>query len=136
MHGGSVSVVLAALTEVYVDLFGNRADRVTPVSILLFGETFSCKSLNLHEGDVVEHSGKEVITRVLTYNLYWIKGVDPASKVGIFILVSTFSGFLRPSTCEGVLFSLVFCSLNLDIVGGFPKSSKYRIAFNLAPPNP
>lgn len=34
MHGGSVSVVLAALTEVYVDLFGNRADRVTLVSIL------------------------------------------------------------------------------------------------------
>jgi mannose/fructose-specific phosphotransferase system component IIA len=70
MHGGSVSVVLAALIEVYVDLFGNRADRVTPVSILLFRETFSCKSLNLYEGDVVEHSGKEVITRVLTYNLY------------------------------------------------------------------
>jgi mannose/fructose-specific phosphotransferase system component IIA len=58
MHGGSVSVVLAALTEMYVDLFGNRADRVTPVSILLFRETFSCKSLNLHEGDVVERSEK------------------------------------------------------------------------------
>lgn len=70
MHGGSVSVVLVALTEVYIDLFGNRANRVTPVSILLFRETFSYKSLNLHKGDVVEHSGKEVITRVLTYNLY------------------------------------------------------------------
>jgi hypothetical protein len=77
----------------FVDVFGNRVNRVTPVSILLFGETFFCKSLNLHEGDVVEHSG-EVITRVLTYNLYWFTGVDPISKVGIFIMVSTFSGFL------------------------------------------
>ena len=126
IYNGSVSVVLVALTEMYMDLFSNRADRVTPVSILLFGENVFLKSLNLHEGDVVEHSG-EVITRVLTYNLYWFKGVDPTSKVGIFILVSIFSGFLRPPTYEGVLFSLVFYSLNLDIVEEFLKSSKYRI---------
>jgi hypothetical protein len=68
MHSRSVSVVLVALTEIYINLFNNRANKVTPISILLFYKTFSYKSLNLYKDDY-KALGKEVITRVLIYNL-------------------------------------------------------------------
>ncbi len=70
MYGGSVSVVLAALTE--VDLFGNRADKDNP---------------RLHS------TLPSSITRVLTYHSYLFKGVDPASKVGISFWSAHFQGF-------------------------------------------
>jgi hypothetical protein len=84
IYSGSVLVVLIALIEIYIDLFSNCANRVTPISILLFYKTFSCKSLNLYKDNAIGALREEVITRLLIYNLYWIKGVDLTSKVGYF----------------------------------------------------
>jgi len=61
MYNRSVLVVLVALTKVYIDLFSNCANKVTPVFILLFRETFSCKSLNLYKSDVIKHSEKRLL---------------------------------------------------------------------------